>query len=412
MLTCAVTFNIVLHCTMKIIPIRAWRPVSDEAVRQIACPPYDVISTGEARLLANENPLSFLHVIRPEIAFPEGTDEHDDLVYDAGAAALQALMAQDCFIQEEQASFYVYQLERDGRSSTGLFTGVRTSDYLNNRIVRHENTRPDKEDDRTRHIISQCAHAEPVMLLHPDNAEIDRFLQDVTREPALLEAVLDGVVHRIWVVDANPEVSRLYMGVPTFYVADGHHRCAAAARAAAHLEDEFPAASVFPAVVFGASQMQLMAYNRLICKAEPSVVNRWLKQANVVSTGESVPSIAGQICVYTADGWHTIALKIPSSEADSAEKLDVQRLQDQILAPVFGIVDPRTNPNIAFVGGMRGTKELQRLVDDGSAAVAFSMYPTSADELIAVSDAGLLMPPKSTWFEPKLQSGLLVHVFG
>lgn len=397
---------------MHIIALKAWRPASSEAAARIACPPYDVISTHEARALATENPLSYLNIIRPEIGFPDEIDEYDRSVYDAGAAALRALMSREVFVQERNASFYVYQLDMNGRTSTGLFTGVQTSDYLGNKIIRHENTRPDKEDDRTRHIISQRAHAEPVMLIHSDNAEIDRFLQDVTRDPCILEVNQDGVFHRIWVVDGNPWVNRLYAELTAFYVADGHHRCAAAARAAAQLEHEFPASCVFPAAIFGSSQMQVMAYNRVIYNADEAVVQQWLKHAHVVATDESVPPKAGQVCVYTTHGWQTLELDLPSSEANVADKLDVQRLQDQVLAPVFGIVDPRTDPNIAFVGGIRGTNELQRLVDEGLASLAFSMFPTSVDELIAVSDAGLLMPPKSTWFEPKLRSGLLVHVFG
>jgi uncharacterized protein (DUF1015 family) len=338
-------------------------------------------------------------------------NEYHDSVYDAGAQALRLLMAWDGFIQEEEASYYIYQLEMGGRTSTGLFTGVRAVDYRKNKIIRHENTRPDKEDDRTRHIVSQRAHAEPVMLLHPDNVEIDHFLQDAIREPALLEVQQDGITHRIWVVKEKQELGSLYQNIPAFYLADGHHRCAAAARAADQLEQEYPAAKVLPAVVFGSTQMNLMAYNRVVYKADAGIVGHWLKQASIIETGNDKPTHSGCVSLYTTGQWHTIVLDAASPESNAAEKLDVQRLQDQVLGPVFGIQDPRTDGNIGFVGGIRGTEELKRLVDEGKAAIAFSMHPTSAEELIQVSDAGLLMPPKSTWFEPKLRSGLLVHVF-
>lgn len=397
---------------MVILPLKAWRPVSDEAASRIACPPYDVISTEEARSLADGNSLSFLHVIRPEIGFPAETDEHEDAVYDAGATALKALMAREEFIQEDDPAYYVYQLEMQGKTSTGLFAGVRAEDYRNYKIVRHEDTRPDKEDDRTRHIVTQRAHAEPVMLVHPDDEEVDHFLVEATREPALLELTHEGVTHRIWPVKATPDITRIYQKLPAFYVADGHHRCAAASRAALELEDELPAAAVFPAVIFSAGQMNIMAYNRVVFKADMGEIARWLNQADIIGKDQETPSKPGEVCVYTMGQWFTLRLNEPASGANSAEQLDVQLLQDQVLAPVFGIIDPRTDANIAFVGGIRGTSELVRLVDGGVARIAFSMYPTSVRELMEVSDDGLLMPPKSTWFEPKLRSGLLVHVFG
>lgn len=396
---------------MNIIPLKFWRPASDSAAEQLSCPPYDVISTAEARRLAEGNAVSFLHVIRPEIGFREGMNEHHPSVYDAGASALRRLMASRHLVQDETPSLYVYQLEMGGIRSTGVFGGVRTHDYDSGTIVKHENTRPDKEDDRTRHIVAQRAHAEPVMLVHPSNAAIASLLNSITTEPPLLEVIADGVAHRLWNVEHFRELTDAFASVSRFYVADGHHRCAAAARASVQLEEECPGSGVFPAAVFPSDQMQLMAYNRVILDVEDGSLDAIFSASDVVSEGCDVPDRKGDVCVYQRGVWKTIRLADAETGTGPVDRLDVQRLHDQILAPILRIGDPRTDPNISFVGGIRGPDELRKLVDNGRARVAFSMYPTSVQELMEVSDAGLLMPPKSTWFEPKLRSGLLVNVF-
>jgi uncharacterized protein (DUF1015 family) len=403
---------------MKIVPFRARRPVSSEAASLVSCPPYDVISTDEARALAGGREQSFLNVIRPEIGFPQGQQLYADEVYEKGRVNLNRLINSDVFTQEESDSLYVYRLTMLGKASTGVFTCVRVSDYESGRILKHELTRPDKEDDRTRHILTQQAHAEPVMLVHQKSEALMALLESAIQGNPLLDITTDdGVGHTIWRVLEIAVFLEAYAEIPQFYVADGHHRCAAAWRAAqtgGHTGSDGLAgtASVFPAVLFPDGQMDIMAYNRVVFKCSEDNLSKIWSQFEVTGAGQKNPSQKGDVCVYTRDGWRTIRLREVANEASPVEKLDAGRLQTQLLGPILGIDDPRTSSNIAFIGGIRGADELERYVDSGKAVIAFSMYPTSVQELMDVSDAGLLMPPKSTWFEPKLRSGLLVHTFG
>jgi uncharacterized protein (DUF1015 family) len=395
-------------------PFRALRPEA-EHVAEVACVPYDVINTDEARTLAEGKPRSFLHVIRPEIDLPEGTDEHADAVYDTGAENLRRYRNSDMSLEEDDASVYVYRLEMNGRQQTGVFACVSVDDYDRDVILKHEKTRPDKEDDRTRHIVTQRAHAEPVMLTFRGTDGITRAISDVTASDPLYDFTADdGVRHVVWrAKDAGLFVSE-FGQVDKLYVADGHHRCKAASRAAAEVgataTDE---AAFFPAVLFPMDDMEIMAYNRVVYSLpgdEDDFMEEIRKRFDVESVSDSRPRRAGEVCMYLGGAWHRFSL--PDASAGSvAEGLDVARLSEHLLEPLLGISDPRTDKNIGFVGGIRGTDELVRLVASGRAAVAFSMYPTSIQELIDVSDAGQLMPPKSTWFEPKLRSGLLVHLF-
>ncbi len=398
-------------------PFRALRPRPSFAA-QIASVPYDVISAAEARQLADGNGVSFLHVIRPEIDLPPNTDEHDDTVYLKGAENLRAFRNSEYTMVEEDPSLYVYRLVMNGRSQTGIFGCVSVQDYDTDVILKHELTRPAKEDDRTRHILEQRAHAEPVMLTFRDDPAIASALVEATAGSPLYDfEAVDGVRHTLWRVEDADKLVRDFRQIPRLYVADGHHRCKAASRAAAALSRNGQPTSrecdFFPAVLFPMGNMLIMPYNRIIrtLPDSPSAfLSRLREDLSVSPTEDTAPDAPGSICLYLGGSWCQIALP-PSARQGVANTLDVARLGEHLLEPYLGISDPRRDPNIDFVGGIRGTSELVRLVDSGSAELAISMYPTSIDQLVAVSDAGELMPPKSTWFEPKLRSGLLVHVF-
>jgi len=393
-------------------PFRALRPVPGKA-SEVACVPYDVINTEEAKALASGKPASFLHIIRPEIDLAEGTDEHADVVYEQGARNLQAFAASSDTVQEESASVYVYRLIMDGRSQTGIYGCVAVADYDNDIILKHELTRPVKEDDRTRHILEQQAHAEPVMLTFKDDPHIAAILSQTIKNEPLYDLVADdGVQHTIWRVDRPEPLVNLFGSIENLYVADGHHRCKAASRAAKQAPHQSEAA-FFPAVLFPMDDMAIMAYNRIVkhLPEGPAAFLGALKASFDLAPVENpVPQKKGDICIYLDCHWYGMTL--PPSAADSVvDALDVSRLSEHILSPMLGITDPRTDPNLDFVGGIRGTTDLVARVDRGEAELAVSMFPTSIQELVEVSDEGLLMPPKSTWFEPKLRSGLLVHLF-
>jgi uncharacterized protein (DUF1015 family) len=401
-------FMAILH------PFRAVRPRPD-AAESVASVPYDVINSAEARSLAEGNAHSFLHIIRPEIDLPQGTDEHADEVYQTGAANLKAFVASGYTLQEDQPSLYLYRLVMNGRSQTGIFGCVGVADYDGDVILKHELTRPSKEDDRTRHILEQRAHAEPVMLTFRDTPAVEALMSECQRSTPLYDfAAEDGVHHTIWRFEQPSAVVGAFGRVPNVYVADGHHRCKAASRAAAEVgataSDE---AAYFPAVLFPMGQMRILAYNRII-RTLPTAPGQFLAQLEIrfglKPDVAPIPMRRGEVRIYIDGSW--FGLTLPESDGKSAsDALDVGRLTEHILEPMLGITDPRRDANIDFVGGIRGTEELERLVDGGHAQMAISMYPTSIEELVDVSDAGLLMPPKSTWFEPKLRSGLLVHLF-
>ncbi|WP_022835094.1 DUF1015 domain-containing protein [Salisaeta longa] len=396
-------------------PFRAVRPLPD-AVEEIASVPYDVIDTTEARALAEGKPKSFLHVIRPEIDLPEGTDEHADAVYAQGAANLQDHVASDYTVQEETPSVYVYRQVMDGRSQVGVFACAAVADYDAEVILKHELTRPAKEDDRTRHIVEQQAHAEPVMLTFRDTAGIMDLIETVqATEPLYDFTAADDVQHTVWRAANTEAFVDAFADIPQLYIADGHHRCKAASRAAQAVDlSEHPEARFFPAVFFPMDQMHIMAYNRVVHQL-PTDAAAFLEQVEARAAVERavddpVPSEKGTVCLYLDGTWHRVALPEPASDR-TVDALDVSRLSAAILEPLLDITDPRRDQNIDFVGGIRGTAALEQRVDSGDAALAISMYPTSIEELLAVSDEGDLMPPKSTWFEPKLRSGLLVHLF-
>ena len=403
-------------------PFRAVRP-RPEYLEEIASVPYDVVSTEEARELAEGKPRSFLHVVRPEIDLPDDTDVHDDAVYEKGASNLRQFVEADYTETEDRPSVYVYRLVMEGREQVGIFGGASVAEYDDGTIVKHEETRPAKEDDRTRHVLTQQAHAEPVMFTYRDQDAIHDLVADVKESEPLYDFEADdGVRHTVWRADNTNALVDAFQDVEHFYIADGHHRCKAASRAAAQLrgeaadteEGETPGFEFFPAVIFPMSHMRIMAYNRLVYEL-PEPPSAFLKildeQFDVEHDVEDpVPASKGTVCVYLDGAWHRLDLP-PSKGVRVVDQLDVARLSEYILEPHLNITDPRRDPNIDFVGGIRGTDELERRVGEGEAQMAVSMYPTSIEELVAVADEGSLMPPKSTWFEPKLRSGLLVHDF-
>lgn len=396
-------------------PFKALRP-KPEVAAEVACVPYDVINTDEARQMAKGKPHSFLHVIRPEIDFSEGIDEHAEEIYVQGAKNLHRLAQSEHYIQEAHPALYVYRLVMNGRSQTGIFGCVAVSDYDNEVILKHELTRPDKEDDRTLHISTQSAHAEPVMLTFRGNETVETLMDATMQDAPLYDFVAeDGIQHTMWKVGAPAAWVEALGKVEHLYVADGHHRCKAASRAVEQMQpsDKNAEINFFPAVLFPMDQMAILPYNRIIYQlpqGKDAFLSALKTQFKVSENVSPVPSKAGDIALYLEGVWYGVSLPQTSKNTVS-DALDVSRLAEFILEPLLQIQDPRTDQNIYFVGGIRGTQELERLVNTGKAALGISMYPTQIEELLAVSDAGLLMPPKSTWFEPKLRSGLLIHLF-
>ena len=406
----------IFHCMAVLKPFKAWRP-EPKNVEQIACVPYDVVNVKEARSLAEGNPQSFLHVVRPEIDLPEGTDPHDDKVYDKGAENLHKFLTNDTLRQEDEPQIYVYQLIRNGRPQTGIFTCVSVEDYDNEVILKHELTRPAKEDDRTRHILTQQAHAEPVMLTYKDDEETENLINQTTQKKPLFEfKASDNVIHKLWRADKTKAFVRAFDSISHLYIADGHHRCKSASRAAEQKKKNNPdhtgdeEYNFFPAVIFPMSNMNILPYNRVVYRIPDNFLNTLQEEFNLTPNVDAKPSEKGSISIYIDGSWYGMELPLDQNP-NSVQKLDVHRLQEFVLSPLLDISDPRRDENISFVGGIRGTKELENLVDNGTAELAISMFATSIEELVQVSDEGRLMPPKSTWFEPKLRSGLLVHTF-
>lgn len=394
-------------------PFKAWRPKADY-LKEIACVPYDVIDSEEASILTQGNPNSFLHVIRPEIDLPKTISLYDEAVYQKGKENLTNLLKGDLFIQEDSPSHYLYELIMNGRSQTGLFTCVSVEDYDNEVILKHELTRPDKEDDRTRHILTQQAHAEPVMLTFESNSHLDTLLSETKNKAPLYQFTADDdVKHTIWRCNNNQALTHAFTSVPNLYVADGHHRCKSASRVAEAIQnksrdgDEY---RYFPAVLFPISEMMIMPYNRVLHTVIPLQINQLFDTLHLTETSSKTPKHPGLVSVYYLSKWYQFNLP-ETKQSTIASLLDVARLSEYVLEPIFGITDVRRDKNISFVGGIRGTNELERLVDSGKAEIAFSLYATSVEELVAISNNRELMPPKSTWFEPKLRSGILIHTF-
>ncbi|MDR3763460.1 MAG: DUF1015 family protein [Acidobacteriota bacterium] len=408
----------------NIRPFKAYRPKPELASR-VASVPYDVINTREARALAEGNPYSFLHVCRPEIDLPEGVDEHDSQVYATGAANLKKFVAQGILFPENTESLYVYQQRMGEHVQAGLVALCSVKEYEENLIKKHEYTRRDKEDDRTRHVTEQAANAEPVFLTYRAQAEIDRMVDEVRAGEALYDVTTpDGIGHTVWRIASADMIARLvelFGGIAALYIADGHHRTASAVRygQACRARNPRPTGEepyeYFMAVVFPHNQLKILDYNRVVKDLRGMSPAEFLRKVEekfeVTPSDTRAPERATTFGMYLGGKWYRLAAKDGSFPAgDPIKRLDVSILQDNLLAPVLGIADPRTDTRIDFVGGIRGMDELERRVRGGY-AVAFALYPTSLGQLMDVADAGQVMPPKSTWFEPKLRSGLLVRLY-
>jgi uncharacterized protein (DUF1015 family) len=405
-------------------PFRALRPAPADAAR-IAAVPYDVVSTDEARALAAGNPLSFLHVSRAEIDCPPGTDPHADEVYDRARLNF-ATLQKSALVMEDAPALYLYRLRMGAHEQTGVAACYELDEYDRDVIKKHERTRRDKEDDRTRHMLALRAQTGPVFLTYRARPGIDRLVAAATRaEPLIDFEAADGVHHTLWRLppgdrDALVAAAR---DIPALYIADGHHRAASAARARAELQTRTatvrdpadPGVDTFLAVAFPDNQVQILPYNRVVRDLAGLSVAEFLKAVQErfeIGPGPAAPARKGEIAMYLDGAWQTLRMRPAQAQrsSDPIASLDVSVLQDALLAPVLHIGDVRTDSRIDFVGGARGTGELERLVDTGRAAVAFSLYPVGVGELMAVADDGDIMPPKSTWFEPKLRDGLLSHV--
>jgi len=397
-----------------LFPFRALRP-APEAATAVAAVPYDVVNVEEARALAAGNPLSFLHVTRPEIDLPASTDPYADVVYAQGVRNLEALKREAPLLIDDEPSLYLYRLRMGSHEQTGVAGCFAVDEYADGRIKKHEKTRPDKEDDRTRHIVELRAQTGLVFLTYRASQAVDRTVTRVTAAAPLYDFVAsDGIAHTVWRVPAadRDELVRAFAAVPDLYIADGHHRAASAARARDALGGR-ESASRFIAVAFPDRDLQILAYNRVVRDLGGTSADRFLETLSAaldVADGSPLPARAGEVSMYLGGKWRTIRLPVPGAGTSHAERLDVDVLQRTVLGPMLGIGDPRTDKRIDFVGGARGPDELVRLVESGGAAVAFSMFPVSVADLITIADEGGIMPPKSTWFEPKLRDGLLVNL--
>ena len=405
---------------MRLHPFRALRP-RPELADQVAAVPYDVVNRAEAAGLARGNPRSFLHVGRSEIDLPDDLDPYDPRVYLRAREALDEFLRHGTLVRDEAPALYLYRQTMDGRDQVGVVGCVHVDDYERDLIRKHERTRPDKEDDRTRHVLALNANAEPVFLTYRGREEIDRAVAPVLATSPLFDfTAADGVRHTVWRVPDAAVLLRAFERVPHAYVADGHHRSASAWRAGKELRARNPTHrgdeeyNWFLAVLFPSDQLRILPYNRVVKDlnglGREELLAKLARVGKVVRTDRPIPDRAGVFCFYLGGGWCRLELDPAGIDVrDPIGSLDVALLQERVLGPILGVGDPRTDKRIDFVGGIRGTAELERRVDSGEVAIAFSLYPTSLEQLMAVSDAGRVMPPKSTWFEPKLRSGLFVH---
>jgi uncharacterized protein (DUF1015 family) len=380
--------------------------------------PYDVLSSDEARQVAAGNPLSFLHVSKPEIDLPPATAVYAPEVYAKGRENFRRLIAEGALRQDAQPHFYLYRQVMGAHSQTGLVAAASCEDYLKGTIKKHELTRPDKEDDRVRHIEALDAQTGPVFLVYRASAALDALVATQTAEaPSVDFTAADGVRHTAWVI-TDPAQTRFieaeFGRMPCLYIADGHHRSAAAARVFQKRSGAGDSAS-FLSVIFPHNQVQILPYNRVLKDLNglsPGQVMEKLASVFAVNPhGAATPARKHELGLYLAGHWHTLSL-LPrfAAATDPIEGLDVTLLQKHVLEPVFGIADPRTSKRLNFVGGIRGTAELEKLVNSGEYACAFSLFPTSIEDLMTIADAGGLMPPKSTWFEPKLRDAMFCHM--
>jgi uncharacterized protein (DUF1015 family) len=399
-------------------PFAALRPLPKLA-SQICELPYDVLSAEEARAFAAGNPLSFFHVSRPEVDLPPGTDARAPEVYAKGRANFQKLIRDGALKQDARPFFYLYRQIMGRHSQTGIVAAASCEEYQRGIIKKHELTRLDKEDDRVRHIEALNAQTGPVFLAHRGGGVLDKLISKKTSgKPDVDFTAADGVRHTSWTISDADEIKfigRTFTGIPQLYIADGHHRSAAAARVFQNRKGAGDSGQ-FLVVIFPHDQMQILPYNRVLKDLNGHSPEQLLKKLQIHSdfliskSGSATPKGKCELGFYFQGRWRTLSMPPVKLRKDAVENLDVTLLQKRILAPIFGIDDPRTSDRIHFVGGIRGTAELEQLVDSGEYACAFSMFPTGMDDLMAVADAGEIMPPKSTWFEPKLRDGIFCHM--
>jgi uncharacterized protein (DUF1015 family) len=406
-------------------PFKGYRPLAQHAAA-VASKPYDVLNSDEARLEAQDKPLTFLHVGKPEIDLPLDVHLYDERVYLKGKENLERLIRDGILKEDPVPCLYVYAQTMSGHTQYGIVGCASVQEYLNDTIRKHELTRKDKEDDRTKHVKVTNAHSGPIFLTYHAQPAIDAAVRRVcANSPAYDFVTEDGIRHQLWVIADTATIAAITGAigmVSHLYVADGHHRSAAAARVGKELADNNPhhrgdeEYNFFLAVLFPHNQLRILDYNRVVKdlngKSAGQVLTEIGKNFDVIpAPGRYKPAQKGEYGMYLQGAWYILRAKVPLlSVADPVERLDVSILQKHLLTPVLGIDDPRTSKRVDFVGGIRGLEELERRVNSGEMAVAFALHPTSIEELLAIADAGKIMPPKSTWFEPKLRDGVVVHM--
>jgi uncharacterized protein (DUF1015 family) len=406
-------------------PFKGYRPLAEYAAK-VAARPYDVLNSEEARAEAAGNPLSFLHVGKPEIDLPPNVNLYDERVYLKGKENLDRLIRDGVLRQDPAPCLYVYAQTMKGHTQYGIVGCASVEEYTNDTIKKHEHTRKDKEDDRTKHVQVTNAHSGPIFLTYRSQKSIDRIVAKViTGGPAYDFVSDDNIRHQLWVIQDDATINTItsaFRAVPNLYVADGHHRSAAAARVGNDLAKANPnhrgdeEYNFFLAVLFPHDQLRILDYNRVVKDLNEKTTSEFLRLVGEKfdiskAAGRHAPIHKGEFGMYLRGEWYVLFSRPALMKVDDpVERLDVSLLQKYLLSPILGIDDPRTSKRIDFVGGIRGLKELEKRVDSGEMVVAFAMHPTSIEELLAIADAGKIMPPKSTWFEPKLRDGVVVHM--
>lgn len=407
-------------------PFSCIRPQED-LVEKIAALPYDVVNRREAKEIVKANPYSFLKIDRAETQLEDCVDIYSDTVYEKARDTLQEMIEDGSFLTEESPCYYIYELTMHGRTQTGIVGCASVDDYLNDRIKKHENTKPEKELDRIRHVDTCSAHTGPIFLAYRKNNRLSQIQEEEKRkEPLYAFVAEDGIRHRVWKVDEENRIGEIYAifeSIPEIYIADGHHRAASAVKTGLKRRKEagqYTGAeefNYFLSVLFPDQELMIMDYNRFVHDLNGKSIEEFFKLLEEIFSVEKIgtaaykPEKKSEIGMYMDHKWYCLTLHTLDDAKDPSERLDVAQLQKKVLTPILGIEDPKTDSRIEFVGGIRGLSELEKLVDQREGSVAFAMYPTSMEELFEVADAGLLMPPKSTWFEPKLRSGLFIHKF-
>ncbi len=407
-------------------PFSCIRP-QENLVEKIAALPYDVVNRREAKEIVKANPYSFLKIDRAETQLEDCVDIYSDTVYEKARDTLQEMIEDGSFLTEEFPCYYIYELTMHGRTQTGIVGCASVDDYLNDRIKKHENTKTEKELDRIRHVDTCSAHTGPIFLAYRKNNRLSQIQEEEKRkEPLYAFIAEDGIRHRVWKVDEENRIGEIYAifeSIPEIYIADGHHRAASAVKTGLKRRKEagqYTGAeefNYFLSVLFPDQELMIMDYNRFVHDLNGKSIEEFFKLLEEIFSVEKIgtaaykPEKKGEIGMYMDHKWYCLTLHTLDDAKDPSERLDVAQLQKKVLTPILGIEDPKTDSRIEFVGGIRGLSELEKLVDQREGSVAFAMYPTSMEELFEVADAGLLMPPKSTWFEPKLRSGLFIHKF-